>query len=487
MALKEFIVAIELGSSKIRGIAGKKNTDGSIQVLALAEEDATECIRKGMVYNIDKTSNCLQNIIKKLKSTLKTEIAQVYVGVGGQSILSVKNVIMKQLPDEEIITGDMINEIMDNNRSMIYPDKQILDAVTLEYKVGTLRTIDPVGIPAKSIEGNFLNILQRKSLYNNLEKCFDRAGINVAEFYLAPIALADSVLKDEKRLGCVLVDLGADTTTVAVYYRNIMRHLAVIPLGGSNITKDLTMLKMEENEAEKMKLKYGCAYTDPELVGEDYKDETYVMDGDTKVSAEEFNNIVEDRMLEIIKNAWSQIPEGIVSKVSIGGIILTGGGSRMKNVKQAFIRETKVAKVRIATDTTLTISTNIPELNNNNGVYNTLLGLLNKGDMNCAGTVQPDRTFFDEGTNTPKAAVGGGGVRQNLAEQERIERERREREEAEQRRREEAEAERLRLEEELRAAQEQKQQEKKESGFKKIFDRAKKFLTNIVSEGEEER
>ena len=94
MALKEFIVAIELGSSKIRGIAGKKNTDGSIQVLSLVEEDATECIRKGMVYNIDKTSLCLQNIIKKLKANLKTEISQVFVGVGGQSILSVKNVIM---------------------------------------------------------------------------------------------------------------------------------------------------------------------------------------------------------------------------------------------------------------------------------------------------------------------------------------------------------------------------------------------------------
>ncbi len=121
MALKEFIVAIELGSSKIRGIAGKKNVDGSIQVLSLVEEDATACIRKGMVYNIDKTSLCLQNIIKKLKQNIKTDIAQVYVGVGGQSVLSVRNVIVKQLPNEEIITTDMINEIMDNNRSMTYP------------------------------------------------------------------------------------------------------------------------------------------------------------------------------------------------------------------------------------------------------------------------------------------------------------------------------------------------------------------------------
>ncbi|MBR5687063.1 MAG: cell division protein FtsA [Prevotella sp.] len=481
MALKEFIVAIELGSSKIRGIAGKKNTDGSIQVLALAEEDATECIRKGMVYNIDKTSLCLQNIIKKLKSTLKTEISQVYVGVGGQSILSVKNVIMKQLPDEEIINGDMINEIMDNNRSMVYPDKQILDAVTLEYKVGTQFTIDPVGIPAKSIEGNFLNILQRKSLYNNLEKCFDKAGINVAEFYLAPIALADCILKkDEKRLGCVLVDLGADTTTVAVYYRNIMRHLAVIPLGASNITKDLTTLKLEENEAEAMKLKYGCAYTDPDQEVEEEKEETYTVEGDRTVSAEEFNNIVEDRMLEIIANVWSQVPEGIRNKI-ISGIILTGGGSQLKNVKEAFAHETKVLKVRLANDSTLSILGNIPELNNNNGIYNSLLGLLNKGDMNCAGTVQSG--LFDEGS---QPRPGTGGVRQNQAELERIEREKREREEA-------AAAEARRKAEEAAAAAErerilrEQEQEKQKSGFKKFIDGAKDFFTKLVSEKEEEK
>ena len=98
MAAKDFIVAIELGSSKITGIAGKKSMDGSIQVLAVVREDATSCIRKGVVYNIDKTSVCLTNVIKKLKTLLKSEISQVYVGVGGQSIRSMRNVIIKKLP-----------------------------------------------------------------------------------------------------------------------------------------------------------------------------------------------------------------------------------------------------------------------------------------------------------------------------------------------------------------------------------------------------
>ena len=174
MPAKEFIVAIELGSSKITGIAGRKNLDGSITVLTVVKEDATQ-----------------------------------------------------------------------------------------EYKVDNQYQLDPVGIKASRLEGNFLNILWRKAFYNNLNNCFDKAGIAIGEMYLAPLALADSVLSEaEKRGGCVLVDLGADTTTVSVYYKNVLRHLAVIPLGGNNITKDIASLQMEERDAEKMKLKYGSAFTD---------------------------------------------------------------------------------------------------------------------------------------------------------------------------------------------------------------------------------
>ena len=148
MAAKEFIVAIELGSTKITGIAGKKVMDGSLQVLAVVREDATTCIRKGVVYNIDKASACLSNIIKKLKTLLKSEISQVYVGVGGQSIRSIRNSSIKTLPEGTIISQEIINELMDNNRSTQYPDLEILDAATQEFKVGTLYQIDPVGVQA---------------------------------------------------------------------------------------------------------------------------------------------------------------------------------------------------------------------------------------------------------------------------------------------------------------------------------------------------
>ena len=144
--MADFIVAIELGSSKMTGIAGRKNLDGSINVLAVVKEDSTDCIRKGIVYNIDKTAQALMTIVKKLENNLKTKITHVYVGVGGQSIRSVKSVNVKNLPVETTVSQDMINELMDANRNMSYPEQEILDAATQEYKVDSQYQIDPVGI-----------------------------------------------------------------------------------------------------------------------------------------------------------------------------------------------------------------------------------------------------------------------------------------------------------------------------------------------------
>jgi cell division protein FtsA len=124
---KEFIVAIELGSSKITGIAGQKKPDGSISVLALVREESSSFIRKGVVYNIDKTAQCLSTIVKKLESQLKPRIRQVFVGVGGQSIRGVRNSIIRDLPADTIITAEMVSELMDENRATAYNDKEILD------------------------------------------------------------------------------------------------------------------------------------------------------------------------------------------------------------------------------------------------------------------------------------------------------------------------------------------------------------------------
>ena len=487
MAAKDFIVAIELGSSKITGIAGKKSMDGSIQVLAVVREDATSCIRKGVVYNIDKTSACLTNIIKKLKTLLKSEISQVYVGVGGQSIRSLRNVIVKTLPDDTIIAQDMINELMDNNRSMSYPDLEILDAATQEYKVGTQYQIDPVGIQSNKIEGNFLNILCRKSFYRNLNKCFENAKIAIAEMYLAPIALAQSVLTEaEKRSGCMLVDLGADTTTVSVYYKNILRHLVVIPLGGNNITKDIASLQMEDSEAEEMKLKYASAYTEN---AEIEPDKTIAIDAERNIDMQTFVDLVEARTNEIIQNAWRQVPQEYNDKL-LGGIILTGGGSNMKNIKKAFTNITNIQKVRIANTVTQNVTSTDKDVNARNGMMNTVIGLLARGDMNCAGSaINPNADLIssagaptsgntgDIHTKPRKPGEMGNGVVMTEAEKQRAEEERKRK----------ADAEAIRIKEEMEEKRRQEELERNKGGFfKRTAASLKNFASKLVAEEPEE-
>ena len=391
---KDLIVAIELGSSKMTGIAGRKNPDGSISILAVAKEDSTQYIRKGVAYNIERTAQGLSNIVNKLKNTLKTEIAQVYVGIGGQSIHSVKNPVIKELPQDTIVSQEMVNELMDTNRSMVYPDYEILDAITEEYKVGALFQDDPIGIQAEHLEGNFLNVLWRRSFYRNINKSLDNAGIKVAEMYLAPLAMADSVLTEaEKRAGCVLVDLGAETTTVSVYYRDKLRHIAVLPLGGSNVTKDLESLQIDEINAEAMKLKHASALTNEKDIDADAT--LPIGDGRTILSRK-FIQVVEARMLEIVENVKYLVPHEFADKL-LGGIVLTGGGSNMKNVEKLFHEVFGAEKVRIAKSTTLNINKKDSDvILSEDGTTNTILGLLAKGDMNCAGRAISDTLFDDE-------------------------------------------------------------------------------------------
>ena len=388
---KDFIVAIELGSSKMTGIAGKKNPDGSISVLAVAKEDSTSCIRKGAVYNIDKTAQGLTNIVGRLRTALQTDIRRVYVGVGGQSMKGQKNVIIKNLPANTIVSQAMVDELMDSNRSMEYPDYEQLGAITQEYKVDTQYQTDPVGIQARRLEGNFLNIVWRKSFLRNLNKCFDQAGIIIGDVLLSPVVMADNVLTEaEKRAGCLLVDLGAETTTVSVYYRGTLRHLAVLPLGGNNVTKDLTSLHMDEREAESMKLKYASAYTESADIDDTMM---WAVDSTRSVPSSKFIEVVEARVLEIVENVWRMVPNEYADKL-LGGIVLTGGGANLRNIEKVFSKTTRIEKVRMAKFVSLNINAAGTKIVlPHDCTANTILSLLSRGEMDCAGN-EIDNTLF---------------------------------------------------------------------------------------------
>lgn len=345
---KDFIVAIELASSKIKGVAGQKK-DGTMHILAYAEDDTAGCIKRGAVYNIEKTYQSVNNIIHKLESVLNTKISRAYVGIGGQSMRSYKSIIKRNLLTQSFISNELIDAISQESQEIPYSDYEVMDNYPQEFIIDSNSISDtPVGVMGTNVEGEFLNIIAKTKLRTNVETVFANANMEIAEQLIAPLQLANNVLTDaEKRSGCALVDLGADTTTLVVYKNNIVRYLVTIPLGSNNINKDLATLPIDEAETEEVKLKYGDACQDTERV-EDAEIQTYTTSDGRTFDVTLIKNVIEARMGEIIANVNNQIINSDYSGKLLAGLVITGGGSNMKNIVDAFTKSTKIDKVRIA-------------------------------------------------------------------------------------------------------------------------------------------
>ncbi len=377
----DFIAAIELGSSKITGIAGKKSSDGSIQVLAYAREDSSSFIRKGVIYNLDKTAQSLTSIINTLEGELNSAIGKVYVGIGGQSLRTVRNVVGRDLKEETIISQELIDSICDENLSIPLIDLDILDVAPQEYKIGNNLQADPVGVTANHIEGRFLNIIARSSIKKNLERCFEQAKIEIADIFISPLVTANVVLTEgEKRSGCALVDFGADTTTISIYKNNILRFLTVLPLGGNIITHDITSLQLEEEDAEILKTQYGNALYE----AEEGATETVIQTEDESRSIElrTLNDIIEARTEEIIANVWNQIQLSGYDDKLLAGIIITGGAANLKNLDEVLRKRSKIDKIKTAKFIRNAVHAT-GDLLKKDGTQNTLFALLFAGEENC--------------------------------------------------------------------------------------------------------
>lgn len=387
MADKDFIVAIELGSSKITGIAGKKK-DATMQILAYAEDKTTDCIKRGMVYNIEKTYQCITNIVNKLEATLKTKVARVYIGLGGQSLRSYKTVIKRNMLTTSYITNSTIDAMRTESYEIPYSDYEVLENFQQEYIIDQNVVADPVGVMGTLIEGEYIDIIAKQALRDKVNTCFDNLNIDVVEEFISPCQLANGVLTDsEKRSGCVLVDLGADTTTVVVYKNNICRYLVTIPLGSANINKDLASIQIEGAEAEDVKLRFGDACPQEGDVSEDSECQTYTTIDGRHIEVSLIKRIIESRVTEIVANVNSQIVNSNYSGKLLAGIVLTGGGSNMKNIEKAFLSTNKVEKIRVARSVIMPIAktSNASNISIDNAMTNTLISLLLAGNAPCGG------------------------------------------------------------------------------------------------------
>ena len=383
---KDFVVAVELGSSKISGIAGKKK-DGTMQILAYAEEKTAGCVKRGVVYNIEKTYQSINTIISKLEAVLKTKITRDYVGLGGQSVRSYKCMIRRNLLTQSYITNEAIDAIRQESYEIPFNDYEVLENYPQEYVVDSSVIADPVGVMGTNIEGEFLDVIAKNNLRANIDTVFANAGVDIEEGLISPLQLANNVLTDaEKRSGCALVDLGADTTTLVVYKNNIVRYLVTIPLGCNNINKDLSTLPIDDAETEDVKLKYGDACQEFES-SEESEPQYYTTSDGRQIDVATIRNVIEARMGEIIANVSNQIVNSDYSGKLLAGLVITGGGSSMKNIVKAFTKSTKIDKVRIATKVNQMVvkTSNASNVSLESAGTTTIVSLLLAGTVPCGG------------------------------------------------------------------------------------------------------
>ena len=340
-------MAVELGSAAIRAIAGRRQLDGNMHVMAVTQRSDEYAIRRGVVDNINRTTQALQDVIRQLGDRLGMQVAKVYVGLGGQSLHSVLNPIEYPMDQKSIITDEIIQRIDDMNRAQQYPNMDILQAEPQEYHIDSRAGVTtPVGMEAKNIKATFLNVLADVRLRNNIESSVENAGLRLAEddILISPLALGRHLLTEqERKSGCALVDIGAATTTIIVYSRNTLRHLVVIPLGSDNATADIVRFGAQAEDAESLKLKFGTAYCHEPREGEGGDEEMLNLSYDRSVSKRQLKEIVEARYQEIIANVWEHVSPYCDNQFA--GIVFTGAGSRIADLADGFTKYTKTSKL----------------------------------------------------------------------------------------------------------------------------------------------
>lgn len=382
----EFIAAIELGSSKLIAMVGYMQPDGNLNVLATKEIPSASFMLYGAVHNLEKTKSSIKEAIDELQERLQKRIAKVYVALECQGMHSVI-VSQKLTYTSDTITQEMVDQMQAEAKTNHQPSLMTHHSYPIEYRVGgqTLTT-DPVGVLGETLEGKFVNIITRRTIFENLERSFNDTGLEDVSFRISTRALKSAILgESETRSSCLLIDFGAQLTTVAIYNKSKLHHLAVLPLGSAHITKDLMSLGIEEAEAEMLKRKFGVAFTDLNVT-EEVTDNDYLLSDGRTVKQSLIVEIVEARMQEILTNVREQMrmnhyrPEDL-----LGGVIITGGGSNIKYLREAATHILGIDKVRIATHPHFGIVGEIQGLNIESGAYNTIFGLIKRAKDNCCG------------------------------------------------------------------------------------------------------
>jgi len=331
------IAAIDIGTTKIVALVGRKNLNGTLEVLGIETVPSTG-VKRGVVLNIDETMNAIADVVNRIQYRLNYKLTDVYVGIAGQHIRSLHNRGYRYIDNShEIKQPDVDQLYTDNFKIPVEAGEKILHVIPQDYIVDNEIGIkNPIGMSGRRLEGNFHVVLGRVASVNNIEKCIRRVGLHLNEMILEPLASARAVLTDEeKEAGVVLVDIGGGTTDVAIYHDGIIRHTAVIPFGGNVVTSDIKEgCSVLYKQAEALKVQFGSAIGDMER--EDMVVTIPGMQGwePKEISFSSLAYIIQARMEEIIDYVAFQIEQsGYFDKLG-AGIVLTGGGAELKNLAQ---------------------------------------------------------------------------------------------------------------------------------------------------------
>ena len=385
---QNLVAAIELSSRMVTAVVGRKEPDGALNILAAEREPSQDFIRRGKIYNPDKMGQCVKSLVTRLEAKLDKKITQMYVGIGGMGLHSVQNKIVQNYTESTKISQEIVDSIMDSNRAHEIQGYEILDVIPLEYRMGNIAQLDPVGIVSNQIEGNFINLVTSPVVREMIETSFRTADMRIADdLVITANPLADMILTDsEKRSGCVFLDMGAETTTVAVYNGAMLRFMSVIPLGGHNVTNDLVnILHIPEAEAKVLKREYGRAYINPDGESETASETIQLSGGNTETRAN-IEHMIEARMSEILQNVAKQIDLALVGDESnelLGGIVVTGCAATIKDLIEALTHYTKVNKVRVVTTSPVTVRCGSGMDFVKDGHANGALAIMMRGTMDC--------------------------------------------------------------------------------------------------------
>jgi cell division protein FtsA len=336
----KIIVGLDIGTTKICAIIGRKNEFGKLEVLGMGKAVSDGVIR-GIVTNIDKTVTAIQKAVQEASEMADVDVANVIVGIAGQHIKSTmhRGVIIRQANQDEITVEDVRRLCSDMENIVVPPGNSIIHVMPQDYTVDYEDGIkDPVGMSGSRLEADFHIITAQTAAINNINRCVKRANLVSEDLILEPLASSLSVLSDlDKEAGVCLVDIGGGTTDIAIFYDNIIRHTAVIPLGGNIITSDIKEGCMVlYDQAERLKIKYGKAIAEEANVNEIVSIPGLRNRQAKEISRKNLASIIEARMEEIIEYVQNELVASGYYKKLAGGIVLTGGGSQLQGAAQLF-------------------------------------------------------------------------------------------------------------------------------------------------------